>query len=98
MNKCDIYGGITRVILEPGKIKEFQTLNSYLKMSATEKILKHLKSGKSLTVLECLNRFQTHKLSARISEFRQQGYKIKIDFIFVGKGKDKKKIAKYSMK
>lgn len=67
-------------------------------MSATTEILSYLKSGKTLTVLECLKLFKTHKLSSRVSEFRAQGINIETKFIFTGKGKQKKKIAEYKLK
>jgi hypothetical protein len=49
------------------------------KKSTTEKIKSYLQSGKSLTVVECLNKFGTHKLTARVSEFNLEGMNIKCD-------------------
>lgn len=45
-------------------------------MSQNQQILKHLKSGKSLTPLEALKRFGCWRLSGRILELRQQGWPV----------------------
>ena len=52
--------------------------NYFQKNSKTEKILKHLQSGKSLTQLEATKskEFMTIRLSAIIKELRMRGYNI----------------------
>lgn len=45
-------------------------------MSQTEKILEHLKSGRTLTPLEALQEFGCLRLAARVWELRSQGYDI----------------------
>lgn len=44
--------------------------------SQTEKILHHLKSGKSLTPISALNKFGSFRLASRISDLKRDGHKI----------------------
>jgi len=44
--------------------------------SQSLRILKHLKTGKSLTALEALNRFGCFRLAARVLELKRMGYRI----------------------
>ena len=50
-------------------------------MSQTDRILKHLKSGRKLTPLEALSRFGSFRLGARIRELREAGYDIKTTLV-----------------
>lgn len=45
-------------------------------MSQTDKILKHLKTGKTLTPLAALEKYGCFRLAARIEELRKAGHKI----------------------
>jgi len=45
-------------------------------MSQNQQILKHLKSGKTLTPLQALGLFDCMRLAARIEEIRDMGYAI----------------------
>lgn len=47
----------------------------------TSDILKHLKTGESITSLEAFNKFGATRLSAIIFRLRKRGYKIKTDYI-----------------
>lgn len=64
------------------------------KDSQEKKILSHLKSGKSLTPLEALEKFGCFRLSARIMDLRRKDYHI--DTVMVTKGE--KRFAKYVLK
>jgi hypothetical protein len=44
--------------------------------SQSIRILKHLKSGKSLTALEALTRYGCFRLAARVHELKRKGYRI----------------------
>lgn len=46
-------------------------------MSQNQQILNHLKSGKSITPLEALRRFDSLRLGARIYNLRMAGHDIK---------------------
>jgi len=63
-----------------GKVRKH---NYFQKNSKTEKILKHLESGKTLTQLEATQSksFMTIRLSAIIKELRLRGYKINTEMV-----------------
>jgi hypothetical protein len=61
----------------------------------TERILKHLESGKSLTQMQALNLFDSFRLSGIIHRLRRRGYLINTKMIRVDSGKY---IAEYSLK
>ena len=42
----------------------------------TQSIIDHLLSGKEISSLDAVNKFKTVKLTSRISDLRQAGYKI----------------------
>lgn len=44
--------------------------------SITEQIVKHLLSGRSITALQALEKFQCMRLGARIYDLRQDGWDI----------------------
>jgi len=60
----------------------------------TERILNHLRSGKTLTSLQALRMFGSMRLAARIQELRDQRIKIKSRMIRSATGK---RIASYSL-
>ena len=62
-------------------------------MTQTQKILLYLKSGKTLTPIEALNKFGCFRLAARIADLRRDGHKIWTNYI----QKDKKIFAAYKL-
>ena len=62
-------------------------------MSQNQKILDYLLSGKSLTPISALNKFNCFRLSARINDLRKKGHNINTENI----SKQGKNFAKYSM-
>ena len=50
-----------------------------------EAILRHLQSGRTITPLEALELYRCYRLSARIRELRDEGYKIKSENVKQGK-------------
>lgn len=65
--------------------------------SQTQAIKKHLQSGKSLTPLEALYKFNCWALSSRMSDLKREGLKFKSELIEITSGGKKKKVAKYSI-
>lgn len=61
--------------------------------SQREAIAKHLRTGKTLTALGALARFQCLRLSGRILELRNEGMSIHTRMIRVGK----KRVAEYAL-
>lgn len=57
-------------------------------------ILKHLQSGKSITPIEALVLYGSLRLSGRIYELKERGYKIKTEIIEINSGK---RVAKYTL-
>ena len=55
-------------------------------MTQTQRILIYLKTGKSLTPLEALNKFGCFRLAARIADLRRDGHTIWTNYV----QKDKK--------
>lgn len=55
-------------------------------------ILGYLSSGKTLTPLQALNKFDCWALSSRVSELNKQGHRIKSELVKVGN----KVVARYS--
>lgn len=63
-------------------------------MTQSNDILTYLKSGRSLTPLEALDRFGCLRLGARIWDLKQEGYEIRSEQVeFNGKY-----VAQYSLK
>ena len=62
-------------------------------MNQTEQILNYLRTGQSLTPLECLNRFQCFRLGARIWDIKKMGYKVETELVRQGN----KKFASYKL-
>jgi len=56
-------------------------------------ILAHLKSGKSITPIEALNKYGCFRLGARILDLRNDGFNINTEMIEV----NGKRFAKYSL-
>lgn len=63
-------------------------------MSQAEQILNHLRAGKHLTPLEALNRFSCLRLSGRILELREAGYRIETQMVELANGK---RVASYRL-
>ncbi len=63
--------------------------------SQREEIARYLRTGKSLTALEALNRFGCMRLGARIYELKQQGVTILKYMTEVGRGEKAKRVAAY---
>ena len=63
-------------------------------MSQAASILAWLRQGRTLTELEALNRFGCLRLSGRILELRQAGYRIDAPFVRTATGK---RVAQYRM-
>lgn len=63
-------------------------------MSQIDKILKHLKSGKTLTPIQALNKFQCFSLAQRIANIKELGYNVKTDMVKIASNK---RIAKYKL-
>ena len=62
-------------------------------MTQTQRILIYLKTGKSLTPLEALNKFGCFRLAARIADLRRDGHTIWTKYV----QKDKKIFAAYKL-
>lgn len=62
-------------------------------MTQTQRILIYLKTGKTLTPIEALNKFGCFRLAARIADLRKDGYKIWTNYI----QKDNKIFAAYKL-
>ena len=62
-------------------------------MGQTERILKYLQEGNSITPLEALKRFGSMRLGARIYELKQQNYHITTKII----SSNGKHYAKYTL-
>lgn len=64
-------------------------------MSQAQRILNHLRAGKHLTPIEALSRFSCLRLSGRILELREAGYRIHTRMVRLAGGK---RVAKYHMR
>ncbi len=62
-------------------------------MSQNQQILNHLQSGKKLTAIQALNKFDCFRLSARIGDIKELGYNIQTIPI----KKNGKRFAQYSL-
>ncbi len=62
--------------------------------SQTDQILRHLRSGKHLTAIEALNRFNCFRLAARIKDLKDDGHAIDSQMVELPNGK---KVASYRM-
>ncbi len=60
---------------------------SQAKASQSVRILNHLQAGKHLTPLEALSRFNCLRLSGRIMELREAGYRIDTTMVTLANGK-----------
>lgn len=60
-----------------------------------EKILAHLKSGKTITAMEALNQFGCFRLAARIKELKDKGHCIVTRMILTKHSK--KRVAEYKL-
>jgi hypothetical protein len=63
--------------------------------SQREAIARYLKTGKSITPLEALQKFGCLRLGARIWELKRQGATILKYMARVGRGKEAKRVACY---
>ena len=66
-------------------------------MTQKEKVANYLKSGKSLTPIQALNKFGTLRLAAIIFRLKTEGMKIKTNLLNVGTKKKPKNVANYSL-
>ena len=66
-------------------------------MTQKEKVANYLKSGKSLTPIQALNKFGTLRLAAIIFRLKTEGMKIKTHLLNVGTKKKPKNVANYSL-
>jgi hypothetical protein len=60
-------------------------------MTQCDEILKHLKTGRSITPLVALDRWGCFRLAARIRELKDAGYRIQTHAIRIGE----KRVASY---
>ena len=60
----------------------------------TAQILGHLKTGKSITPIDALEKFQCFRLGARIYDLKQDGHTIHKDMVEVASGK---RVASYTL-
>lgn len=51
-------------------------------MTQKEEILNHLKSGKSLTQLEALNKFGCMRLASIVHRLKTEGHKIEMQMVY----------------
>ena len=56
-------------------------------MSQTQQILEHLESGRKITALDALNRFNCFRLAARIADIKALGHTITRKMVKVDSGK-----------
>ena len=63
-------------------------------MSQNARILSYLSTGRALTPLEALSRFNCMRLSARIQDLQKRGHRIRTQIIPLRKGK---RVAMYSL-
>jgi len=63
-------------------------------MSQTQKILKYLESGATITPIEAYEKFKCMRLAARIGDINEMGYTILSEMIYK---KDKTKYARYRL-
>lgn len=63
--------------------------------SQNKRIIRHLKSGNTLTGIDALKLFDTFRLAARISDHKKMGHNVKSEMVIVGI--NKKKVARYSL-
>ena len=57
------------------------------RMSQTDAIAAHLRSGDRLSPLEALNKYGCFRLAARIHDLRRQGMDIRVDHVTTAAGK-----------
>jgi hypothetical protein len=56
-------------------------LYSHEKQSQEKQILKYLESGKKITAIQALDKFNCWRLSARIADLRREGHPIETEII-----------------
>jgi len=56
-------------------------------MNQIDMLKKHFDAGKSLTVLEAIEKFGVYALSQRCTDLRKQGYPLEGQMVTVGAGK-----------
>jgi len=67
-------------------------------MTQKQRILNHLLTGKTLTPIQALNKYNSLRLAAVVFELKRNGYKVQTELINVGTKKQSKLVAKYSIK
>jgi hypothetical protein len=63
-------------------------------VTQSDQILTHLRSGKTITALEALNRFSCLRLAARVRDLRADGHDIRSQMVKLASGK---KVASYRL-
>ena len=66
-------------------------------MTQKQRILNHLLTGKTLTPIQALTKYNSLRLAAVVFELKRNGYKVKTELINVGTKKQSKLVAKYSI-
>jgi hypothetical protein len=74
--------------------RQGQTVMDFTAPTQSDKILAHLRSGKSITPLEALNLFGCFRLGARIYDLKKAGHNIVTEMVTVGDGKH---VASYTL-
>ena len=67
------------------------------KLSQNKMLLMYLKEYKSITALEALKELGSLRLAARINDLRTDGHNIITETAYIGKGPERKRIAKYKL-
>lgn len=62
-------------------------------LSQEARILNHLRSGKTLTAIEALQRFGCFRLAARVKDLKEEGHDIRSALVEI----NGKRVAKYRM-
>ena len=66
-------------------------------MTQKQQILNHLLSGKTLTPIQALTKYNSLRLAAVVFELKRKGYKVRTELINVGNKKQPKFVSKYSL-
>jgi len=66
-------------------------------MSQKQQVANYLQSGKSLTPIQALTKFNTLRLAAIIFKLKAEGLKIKTELMNIGTKKNPRNVAKYSL-
>jgi hypothetical protein len=67
-------------------------------MTQQQQILNHLLTGKTLTPIQALTKYNSLRLAAVVFELKRKGYKVRTELINVGTKKQSKLVAQYSIK